>query len=126
MIIISYTLEFITHRIQIRRKLSTYKRLEWITNETLQIQRLAQEEVGYGTWMRTAEDHPLTAPCEQLARLDISEPEHPRLESTSANDLRRYNGHGKSSDAVTEHKATSLSQHTVTVSSPILQRRHSD
>ncbi|KAF7507458.1 hypothetical protein GJ744_010389 [Endocarpon pusillum] len=46
MIIVSYTLEYIIHRIQIRRNFGTYERLEWITNETLQMKRLAHEEAG--------------------------------------------------------------------------------
>lgn len=125
MIIISQTLEFIIHRIQRRRNFSTYKRLEWISNDTLQIQRLAQEEAGYGTWMRTAEDYPVTASVEQLAKLDISDPEHPRLESTSANALKPHNGPGVSSDAVTQQEPASLSQHTLTASPPMLHRRHS-
>lgn len=125
MIIVSYTLEYIIHRIQTRRKLGAYQRLEWITNETLQIQRLAHEEAGYGTWMRTAEDYPVTTPGARLAKLDISEPEHPRLESTSANSLQGHNGHGISSDMVTQQKPTSLSQDTVIMSLPKLERRHS-
>lgn len=80
---LSYTLEFLVDWIQKYRNLSLYKRLEWVTNETLQLQRLAHEELGLGTWTRTAKENPITAPGEQLAILDISEPHHPRLKSST-------------------------------------------
>lgn len=84
-IITSYTLEFFVEWIQERANLSNYSRLEWTTNGTLQLQRLAHEELGFGTWTRTAEDCPVTKPGEQLAVLDISDPKHPRLKCTSTN-----------------------------------------
>ncbi|KAF2086935.1 hypothetical protein K490DRAFT_18351, partial [Saccharata proteae CBS 121410] len=64
---------------QRRRNLNNYQRLEWITNETLQLQRLVHEELGVGTWSCTAGAYPVTAPGERLAVVDLSDKEHPRL-----------------------------------------------
>lgn len=83
---ISYTLETLVNWIQKRKNLNLYKRVEWTTNETLQLQRLAHEELGFGTWTRTEDDYPITAPGEQLAILDLSEPTHPRLQSSTVKD----------------------------------------
>lgn len=63
----------------IRRRSSSYRRLEWVTNETLQLQRMAHEELGAGTWIRAAENVPTTTRSEGLATLDVSDPVHPRL-----------------------------------------------
>ena len=54
-----------------------HKRLEWAMNDILQLQRLAHEEVGCGTWI--GEDFPITALGEKLAVLDVSDPDHPKL-----------------------------------------------
>jgi hypothetical protein len=79
MIIISYTLESFVEWIQKRKKVSAYKRLEWTTNETLQLQRLAHEELRCGIWIRAAKDNPVTLFGERLALLDIADPKHPVL-----------------------------------------------
>lgn len=79
-IVLSYSLEFVADWIQKRLNLDTYKRLEWTTNEALELQRLAHEEAGFGTWSNTDEETPVTVSHEKLARLDISNPEHPTLE----------------------------------------------
>lgn len=54
-----------------------HNRLEWAINDTLQLQRLAHEELGCGTWI--AEGFPITAPGEKLAVLDVSDPAQPKL-----------------------------------------------
>ncbi|KAF9636464.1 hypothetical protein BFW01_g7360 [Lasiodiplodia theobromae] len=57
-----------------------YARLEWTATETLQLQRLAHEELGFGgAWTGAAETVPVTAPGELLAMLDVRDLEHPRL-----------------------------------------------
>ena len=76
-IILAYTIEPLLHFIQLRRKKGLYERLEWVTNETLQMQRLVHEELGAGTWSRATEDIPITAPGELLAVLDVSDENHP-------------------------------------------------
>lgn len=79
------TLEFTTAWVQKRWKVDAYKRLEWSTHGTLQLQRLAHEEIGCGTWTKGAQDVPITGPGDQLALLDISNPEHPRLVTPARN-----------------------------------------
>ena len=55
-----------------------YQQLEWMSNNTLQLQRLAHEELDCGIW--TGGDFPITTTVgETLAVLDISEPDHPKL-----------------------------------------------
>jgi hypothetical protein len=54
-----------------------YSRLEWCTNGTLQLQRLAQEEMGFGTWRGCTKDVPTTQSGEKLAVLDITDAAHP-------------------------------------------------
>lgn len=80
-IIASAVLEPVAGYIQRRRGWKDYARLEWCTNETLQLQRLAHEELGVGTWSHTLDAVPRTAKDEVLAVLDWEggDREHPRL-----------------------------------------------
>lgn len=78
-IIASYTIEPFVAWVQRRRKLDSYSRLEWCTNETIQLQRLANEEIGLGVWDRTDETIPVTGQDDSLAVLDLTDPKHPRL-----------------------------------------------
>lgn len=48
-------------------------------DETLQLQRLAHEELGLGTWTGCDKDVPVTARFERLGVLDVTERTHPRL-----------------------------------------------
>ncbi|KAF6231379.1 hypothetical protein HO173_010339 [Letharia columbiana] len=59
-----------------------YRRLAWKSNGLLQLQRLAHEEAGFGTWERRAKNVPVTIPGETLATLDVNDPEHPTLLKT--------------------------------------------
>lgn len=62
--------------------MTKYARLEWFTNDALQTQRLAHEELGIeATWNGCAGVRavPITEKGEMLAVLDISDPKHPRL-----------------------------------------------
>jgi hypothetical protein len=79
-IITSFALPIIVRRIQ--RQQSSYSSLEWIVNDTLQLQRLAHEAVGAGIWQDTDGDFPKTAQCELLAELDVTNPTHPKLHCT--------------------------------------------
>lgn len=56
-----------------------YRRLEWVANGTLQLQRLAHEELGIGTWDKCDGTIPITTNGSQLAVLNIDNPQHPRL-----------------------------------------------
>lgn len=77
-IIASYTIAPLAGWIDELLGCGSYKRLEWATNDTLQLQRLAHEELGCGTWV--GEEFPTTTNTgEKLAVLDISDPRHPKL-----------------------------------------------
>ncbi|KAL1390597.1 hypothetical protein HDK64DRAFT_335689 [Phyllosticta capitalensis] len=78
-ILLSYTIEPIVSYVQRRRNLDVYARLEWCANGTLQLQRLAHESLGVGTWSDAAEAVPVTAKGDRLAMLDVSDQLHPRL-----------------------------------------------
>lgn len=56
-----------------------FARLEWAVNGTLQLQRLAHESLGYGTWSHCDEEIPLTGDGEHLGTLDLDDLKHPRL-----------------------------------------------
>jgi hypothetical protein len=60
-----------------------YARLTWISDEYLQLQRLAYEGAGYINWEGCANDVPVSGRLEradqELGGLDISDIEHPRL-----------------------------------------------
>lgn len=60
-----------------------YAYLEWITNDTLQLHRVAQEGSNKtdATWSRCTSWVPTTAPGAILSSLDISDLKHPRLPS---------------------------------------------
>lgn len=59
-----------------------YRRLAWKSNGLFQLQRLAHEEAGFGTWERRAKNVPVTALGETLATLDVNYPEHPMVLKT--------------------------------------------
>jgi hypothetical protein len=56
-----------------------YSVLEWSHTSTLQLQRLAHEEAGYGTWSQCDGDVPVTFSGHQLAPLTLSDVKHPVL-----------------------------------------------
>lgn len=64
---------------QREQDLKDYRRLAWKSNWLLQLQRLAHEAAGFGTWERCAKAVPITVQGEVLAVLDVNEPEHPVL-----------------------------------------------
>ncbi|KAL9074945.1 MAG: hypothetical protein Q9157_004194, partial [Trypethelium eluteriae] len=80
-IVISYFLEPILHGVQRRWRWDNYALTEWSTNETLQLQSLAHEGVGAGTWTREIGCVPTTRSKELLAILDFSDPAHPLLKA---------------------------------------------
>ncbi|GAW24524.1 hypothetical protein ANO14919_141110 [Xylariales sp. No.14919] len=75
----SYLLEVVSEFLAKRKGYRQHAHLEWNTNTTLQLQRLAHEELGLGTWSRCADDVPATMPGELLGLLDISDLKHPVL-----------------------------------------------
>ncbi|KAI1264348.1 hypothetical protein F5Y18DRAFT_417705 [Xylariaceae sp. FL1019] len=57
-----------------------YHYSEWNTNGTLQLQRLAHEGMGLGSWSGCTRTVPMTRPNELLGSLDIGNLEHPVLD----------------------------------------------
>jgi hypothetical protein len=56
-----------------------YRWLEWNTNGTLQLQRLAHEAAGWGTWFATTDLVPIAFAGDILASLDLHNERHPTL-----------------------------------------------
>lgn len=56
-----------------------YGAIEWSQTNILQLQRLAQEEAGYGEWTGCDGDVPVTEPGQLLAGLDLRKIVHPQL-----------------------------------------------
>lgn len=83
MAVASYLVEPASAWLHKRRAHGRYTHLEWTTNATLQLQRLAHEGIGQGTWSNGAETIPITKDEETLALLDISDLEHPILRPPS-------------------------------------------
>ena len=57
----------------------TYAQVEWRTNSTLQLQRVAHENLGLGDWAKTDKAIPVTDSRVTLGVLDISNTKHARL-----------------------------------------------
>jgi hypothetical protein len=80
-IFLDMTLAYVVDYLSIRRSKKrpnpsgTYARLEWDANTTLQLQRLAHEQIGVGTWS-SRWGHPITAHGEKLAMIDVADEEH--------------------------------------------------
>ncbi|KAI0201425.1 hypothetical protein F4808DRAFT_425146 [Astrocystis sublimbata] len=79
LIITSYLLEPVSEFLCKRKGHRTYAHLEWTTGSALQLQRLAQEEIGMGTWHKCIDTIPSTEKGELLGSLDITDLEHPVL-----------------------------------------------
>jgi hypothetical protein len=86
MIIIGdFTIELVVDWIQKKRAKTnpnpsgTYARLEWNSNTTLHLQRLAHEGAGVGSWKNAGWAHPVTERGEKLAMIDHRDEEHTTL-----------------------------------------------
>jgi len=79
LILIDYTIEPITNSIRKCLNRQVYKRLEWQTNGILQLQRLAHEAIGYGTWSGATRAAPVTQRGEKLSILNVTNTKHPVL-----------------------------------------------
>lgn len=81
LIVLSYTLEYMVYWLQKHRPVEKYRRLELLTNSTLQLQRLANESLGVGHWTNATHGIPITKKGEHLAMLDVSDVKHPKLQA---------------------------------------------
>lgn len=82
-----------------------YAHLEWTTNEVLQLQRLAHEELGLGTWTGCVDTVPTTKGGENIASLDITNIHHPVLAPPEKQELPK-SGQNDSVSAETQSKTT--------------------
>ena len=73
----------LTSYIQREKDPNDYNRLVWKSDGLLQLQRMAYEEAGFGTWERCTKATPVTAQSQVLVTLDVDNPEHPRLRKVS-------------------------------------------
>lgn len=78
-IIVSSLIEPLYTYLDRRRQKHRYRRLEWVTNETLQLQRMVYEELDLGTWSGASSHIPVTEKNEQLGVLDVSDERHPYM-----------------------------------------------
>ncbi|KAJ4303483.1 hypothetical protein N0V90_002378 [Kalmusia sp. IMI 367209] len=69
-----------------QRRKPSYSRLEWDNNSFLQLQRLAHEAIGLGTWSRSRTGVPVTAPGELLGVLDVTDSDHPVLKHSGVDE----------------------------------------
>ncbi|CBY00829.1 predicted protein [Plenodomus lingam JN3] len=84
--LISAILPWTTERMQ--RNKNAFSSIEWVTNATLQLQRLAHEAIGVGDWEGACDDYPRTRESSVLAVLDITDRKHPVLRLPQAADIR--------------------------------------
>ena len=80
----SMSMEYILASKRMQAVLRRYPKLayayaEWSTGSTLQLQRLAHENLGLGSWKNTQNDVPVTDPGARLAILDTSNMKHVRM-----------------------------------------------
>lgn len=80
----SMSMEYILASKRMQAVLQRYPKLayayaEWSTGSTLQLQRLAHENLGLGSWKNTQNDVPVTDPGARLATLDTSNMKHVRM-----------------------------------------------
>ncbi|KAI0545584.1 hypothetical protein F4679DRAFT_560534 [Xylaria curta] len=87
-VLMSFSLEPLLAALQHRWGFQQYAHLEWASQETLQLQRLAHEELGFGDWSGATDAIPTTKLDDKLAGLDLRNPKHPRL-GTSVPDLEK-------------------------------------
>lgn len=77
LVLASYLLEPIFTSLHERKGYKQHEHLEWTANSTLQLQRLAHQEVGSGTWSGCTKTVPTTKTHEMLRGLDITDLENP-------------------------------------------------
>ncbi|KAJ2987232.1 hypothetical protein NUW58_g4618 [Xylaria curta] len=78
-IIVSYALEPLLGWLYRRKKYPPYAYFEWTTNASLQLHRLAHEELGLHEFSNCTEKVPVLESNPVLASLDISDLTHPKL-----------------------------------------------
>ena len=64
--------------------------IEWSQTSTLQLQRLAHEEAGYGEWSKCDKDVPVTEPGQLISSLDLRNIAHPLLKQQRATPVSEW------------------------------------
>jgi hypothetical protein len=77
--VLDWTLESCLDLVQRKRPRHDYSRLEWKSNATLQLHRMAHEGIASGLWSKSTSSVPITSPKELLTSLNIDDKEHPRF-----------------------------------------------
>lgn len=83
LIVLDLGLAPLLHYLQRNNDKHAYARLEWSSNATLQLHRLAHEAAASGTWAHATHTVPTTRPGDVLRTLNIADIMHPRLEPGS-------------------------------------------
>jgi hypothetical protein len=86
--VLDWTLESCLDLVQTKASKHDRSRLEWKANATLQLHRMAHEQVGSGVWSNATGAVPITSPGELLTSLDIENKEHPRLTRSEIKDTK--------------------------------------
>ncbi|KAI1429252.1 hypothetical protein F5Y12DRAFT_727374 [Xylaria sp. FL1777] len=118
----SYLLEPISGLLYRKWGFKGYAHLEWMAQTTLQLQRLAHEELGSGTWSNGTKEIPTTEAGDLLASLDISNPGHPVLRLPHKEDDSSVNK--QPIEAVPDETAQNCQHHINPSPSP--ERIHSE
>lgn len=110
-----------------RRKKTKLSRLEWFANDQFQLQRMAHEELGMGTWTGCAGVRAIPVTTEKgqvLAMLDCTDPEHPILKRegditvhVNSNSDTVLAGKMNNESVINAHSLTPTSHTTTTVNS---------
>lgn len=87
---------------------STHSRLEWRAMSILQLQRMAHEGIGSGTWLKTTSETPITRPYERLGMLDIRNEKRPLLRSRTDELVEWYSGPGEDKIQITHTSDTNV------------------
>lgn len=93
-ILLNWSIEWIYVKLLWRfPRFNQYARMEWTVNGTLQLQRLAHEELGYGTWRDCDKEVPIPiVGHEELAVLDLEDKKYPRLKGKGVRDFEMKMG----------------------------------
>ena len=86
-ILVNCVLEQTVYGIQRWQNTGLYRRMAWVLDGTLQLQRMAFESSGLGKWDRCTDEVPITPLGEKFPLTTTSNPEHPTLSPRIPQDL---------------------------------------
>ncbi|KAI0185775.1 hypothetical protein EV127DRAFT_473165 [Xylaria flabelliformis] len=122
-IAVSFCLEEVLTLLQKHRNYKTYANLEWATNTTLQLHRLANEEMFGGLeWSHCVDAIPTTQAGACLASLNISDTKHPIL---AKRDSLRMTEKGSSNQSVQSTRSVTSTEQNRSMQPPAPIRKAS-